>query len=97
LNGGIILTLRDLQVGKSAKVIKVGGERALRRRFLDMGITPNTVVSVRKAAPLGDPIELLIRGYVLTIRLEDAQKIEVEAWHDSGAGGQSEQRQDNAV
>lgn len=56
----------------------VGGEKALRRRLLDMGITPRTVVTVRKIAPLGDPMELLLRGYVLTLRLEDAQKITIE-------------------
>lgn len=71
-------TLRELGVGKSGRVLTVGGEKVLRRRLLDMGITPRTVVTVRKVAPMGDPIELLLRGYVLTIRLDDAQKIEVE-------------------
>ena len=72
------MTLRDLQVGQSGRVLTVSGEKALRRRLLDMGITPRTVVTVRKAAPMGDPIELLLRGYVLTLRLEDAEKITVE-------------------
>ena len=72
------MTLRDLGVGKSGRVLAVGGEKTLRRRLLDMGITPRTVVTVKKAAPLGDPIELLLRGYVLTLRLEDAEKIIVE-------------------
>lgn len=72
-----MMTLNQLAVGKSAVIKAVGGEGALRRRLLDMGLTPKTRVSVRKVAPLGDPIELSLRGYELTIRLEDAQKIEV--------------------
>ena len=72
------MTLRDLSVGESARVLTVGGEKALRRRLLEMGITPRTVVTVKKAAPMGDPIDLLLRGYVLTLRLEDAEKIAVE-------------------
>jgi len=72
------VTLRDLKVGKSGRVVAVGGEKALRRRLLDMGITPRTSITVKKAAPMGDPIELLLRGYVLTLRLEDAEKITVE-------------------
>ena len=71
------MKLKDLQVGRSGKVLQVGGEKALRRRLLDMGITPRTVVTVKKAAPMGDPIELLLRGYVLTLRLDDAENIEV--------------------
>jgi Fe2+ transport system protein FeoA len=73
-----MLTLKDLNVGQSGRVMTVGGEKMLRRRLLDMGITPRTVVTVRKTAPMGDPIELLLRGYVLTIRLEDAEKISIE-------------------
>jgi len=72
------MTLRDLNVGSSGRVLRVGGEKALRRRLLDMGITPRTTVTVKKAAPLGDPIELLLRGYVLTLRLADAGQIEIE-------------------
>ena len=72
------MTLRNLEVGKSARVLTVSGEKALRHRLLDMGITPRTLVTVKKAAPMGDPIELLLRGYVLTLRLEDADKIMVE-------------------
>ncbi|MCL1795086.1 MAG: ferrous iron transport protein A [Oscillospiraceae bacterium] len=72
------MTLRDLKVGKSGKVSAVGGEKILRHRLLEMGITPKTVVTVKKAAPMGDPIELLLRGYVLTLRLDDAEKISVE-------------------
>jgi len=72
------LTLRDLSIGQSCRVLTVGGEKALRRRLLEMGVTPQTLITVKKAAPLGDPIELLLRGYVLTMRLEDAEKITVE-------------------
>ena len=72
------MTLRDLTIGKSGRVLTVGGESRLRRRLLDMGITPNTIVTVKKIAPMGDPIELMLRGYVLTIRLEDAKKITIE-------------------
>ena len=73
------LTLDQLPIGKSARIKTVGGEGALRCRLLDMGLTPKTVVSVQKVAPMGDPIELRLRGYELTLRLEDAQKITVEA------------------
>lgn len=72
------MTLRELDIGKSGRVLTVGGERVLRHRLLDMGITPRTMVTVKKAAPMGDPIELLLRGYVLTLRLEDADKIVIE-------------------
>ena len=72
------MTLKELSVGKSGRVLKVGGEKALRRRLLDMGITPKTLITVKKAAPLGDPIELLLRGYVLSLRLDDAGQINVE-------------------
>ena len=72
------MTLRELNVGKSGRVLTVSGEKVLRRRLLEMGITPRTVVTVKKVAPMGDPIELLLRGYVLTLRLEDAEKITIE-------------------
>ena len=72
------MTLKDLGVGKSGRVLAVAGEKVLRRRLLDMGITPHTQITVKKAAPMGDPIELLLRGYVLTLRLEDAEQIEIE-------------------
>lgn len=72
------MTLDKLPIGGSGKILAVNGEGALRRRFLDMGLTPKTVVSVTKAAPLGDPIELRLRGYELSIRLEDAKNIEIE-------------------
>ncbi len=72
------MTLDRLPVGKSGIITKVGGSGALRRRLLDMGLTPKTKVMVRKVAPMGDPIELHLRGYELTLRLEDAQEIELE-------------------
>ncbi|MDR2931553.1 MAG: ferrous iron transport protein A [Oscillospiraceae bacterium] len=72
------MTLDKLKTGKNAGIITVGGDGALRCRLLDMGLTPGTAVMIRKIAPMGDPIELYLRGYELSIRLEDAQKIEVE-------------------
>ena len=72
------MTLRNLGIGKSGRVVSVGGEKAMRRRLLDMGITPRTVITKQKTAPMGDPIEIYLRGYLLTIRLTDAEKIEVE-------------------
>ena len=71
-------TLNDIKVGESAKVVKLNGEGAVKRRIMDMGITKGVVVSVRKVAPLGDPIELTVRGYELSIRKEEAAKVEVE-------------------
>ena len=72
------MTLDKLPVGKKATIIAVGGEGALRCRLLDMGLIPKTKVMVRKVAPMGDPIELQVRGYELTIRIADAQKIEIQ-------------------
>lgn len=71
-------TLKDVKVGKSCKVIKVHGEGALRRRIMDMGITKGVEIYVRKVAPLGDPLELSVRGYELSIRKSEAEKIEIE-------------------
>lgn len=71
------MTLAKLKIGSSAVITKVGGEGALRLRLLDMGIIPKTKVSVYKTAPLGDPIEIHLRGYSLTIRKDDAENIEV--------------------
>ena len=70
--------LNDLSVGKSAKIVSVGGEGALRQHFLDMGVIPGAEVTVIKLAPLGDPMELQIHGYELSIRMDDAAKIEIE-------------------
>lgn len=69
------MTLAELPVGASARIQAVGGQGALRRRLLDMGLTPGTTVMVRKIAPMGDPIELHLRGYELTLRLDDAKEI----------------------
>lgn len=75
---GEIMTLDLVQPGMSATVEAVGGEGLLRKRLLEMGLTPNTLVKVRKIAPMGDPIEVYLRSYVLTIRKEDAAKITVK-------------------
>ena len=72
------MNLAELKEGQRAVLTDIGGEGALRQHFLDMGLIPKTKVQVRKVAPMGDPIELRIRGYELTIRKEDAGKIEVE-------------------
>jgi Fe2+ transport system protein FeoA len=72
------MTLKDLRIGKSGVVSAVGGEKILRKRLLEMGITPHTTVTVKKAAPMGDPIELLLRGYVLSLRLAEAEKITIQ-------------------
>ncbi len=71
-------TLKDVKVGQSAKVVKVDGMGAVKRRIMDMGITKGVQVYVRKVAPLGDPIEVTVRGYELSIRKADAQMIIVE-------------------
>ncbi len=73
------MTLDKIAVGTEVKIVKVGGEGQLRVRLLDMGLIPNTVVRVQKVAPMGDPIEIHLRGYELTIRKEDAARIEVES------------------
>lgn len=71
------MTLDQVAVGTEVKIIAVGGEGQLRVRLLDMGLIPKTVVRVQKVAPMGDPIEIHLRGYELTIRKEDAARIEV--------------------
>jgi len=71
------MTLAELQVGEQGKVVAVNGQGALRRRLLDMGIIPNTIITIKKLAPMGDPMELSLRGYVLTLRKEDAAEIEI--------------------
>lgn len=72
------MTLKELEIGKSARIKSVGGEGTLRRHFLDMGVIPGAEVTVIKYAPMGDPIELMLHGYELTLRLDDAKNIEVE-------------------
>ena len=71
-------TLRELKPGEHGRIIKVGGEGSLRQHFLDMGVIPEAQVSVVKYAPMGDPVELIVQGYKLTLRLDDAEHIEVE-------------------
>ena len=72
------MTLKELQIGKSAVVDTVGGSGALRQHFLDMGLVPGAQVTLIKLAPMGDPIEIHIRGYELTLRVDDARQITVE-------------------
>lgn len=71
-------SLKDVSVGSTVKVKKLNGERALKRRLMDMGFTNGCDVYVRKVAPLGDPVEVTIRGYELSLRKDDAENIEVE-------------------
>ena len=71
-------TLRDVKVGERARVIKLHGEGAIKRRIMDMGVTKGVEIYIRKVAPLGDPIEVTVRDYELSIRKSDAQLIEVE-------------------
>ena len=71
-------TLKELKVGDTARVVKLYGEGAVKRRIMDMGLTKGVDVQIRKVAPLGDPIEVTVRGYELSIRKADAEIIEVE-------------------
>ena len=71
-------TLRDVKIGETATVVKLQGEGAIRRRIMDMGITKGVEVYVRKVAPLGDPVEITVRGYELSVRKGDAEMIQVE-------------------
>ncbi len=71
-------SLREVPVGSKAKVVRIHGEGAVKRRIMDMGITKGVEISVRKVAPLGDPIEITVRGYELSLRKADAESIEVE-------------------
>ena len=72
-------TLRDAKIGETVNVVKLHGEGAIKRRIMDMGITKGTEVYVRKVAPLGDPVEVTVRGYELSLRKADAEMIEVQA------------------
>ena len=76
------MTLKDLPIGKTATIRTVGGEGALRQHFLDMGIIPKAEVTIVKYAPMGDPIEVRVHSYELTLRLADAEKIEIEEVHE---------------
>lgn len=71
-------TLKDVKIGSTVRVVKVHGEGAIKRRIMDMGITKGTRIYVRKVAPLGDPFELHVRGYELSLRKSDAEMVEVE-------------------
>ena len=72
-------TLRETKIGETVKVVKLHGEGTVKRRIMDMGITKGTEIYVRKVAPLGDPVELTVRGYELSLRKADAEMIEVES------------------
>jgi ferrous iron transport protein A len=74
----IVKTLKDIRVGQTVRVVKVQGEGAIRRRIMDMGITRGVEIYVRKMAPLGDPMEIFVRGYELSLRKADAEMVEVE-------------------
>ncbi len=71
-------TLKDVKIGQTARIVKLHGEGAIKRRIMDMGITKGVEIYVQKVAPLGDPIEITVRGYELSLRKADAEKIEVE-------------------
>ena len=71
------MTIAELKIGQSGIISAVGGEGALRLRFLDMGLIPGTKVKLQKVAPMGDPVQILVRGYELTIRRDDAKLIEI--------------------
>ena len=71
-------TLRQVKVGETVKVVKLSGEGAVKRRIMDMGITKGVEIYVRKVAPLGDPVEVTVRGYELALRKADAEMVEVE-------------------
>jgi len=73
-----VKTLREVKIGAAAKVVKLHGEGAIKRRIMDMGITKGVIVRVKRVAPLGDPIEITVRGYELSLRKDDAQMVEVE-------------------
>ena len=72
------MTIDDLKINQSSTITAVGGEGPLRLRFLDMGLIPGTTVKLQKFAPMGDPIQILVRGYELTIRRDDAKLIEIQ-------------------
>uniref|UniRef100_UPI004029FD7C ferrous iron transport protein B n=1 Tax=Gemmiger formicilis TaxID=745368 RepID=UPI004029FD7C len=86
------MTLADLKIGQDAVLRTIGGQGELRHHLLDMGLTPGTEVTLRKVAPMGDPIEVELRGYELTLRLDDAAKIEVENVHETDRAARSEVR-----
>jgi len=92
------MTLDELEIGKKSRIIAVRGQGALRNRLLDMGLTPHTEVMVRKMAPMGDPVELMLRGYELTLRKDDARNIEIERIdHGICTSGESELWKDDVI
>ena len=91
------MTLDELEIGQDAVIGVVGGKGELRHHLLDMGLTPGTEVTLRKVAPMGDPIELELRGYELTLRLADAKKIEIENVHTSDRAARKEERHDDSL
>lgn len=74
----VMRTLKEVKIGETVKVVKIHGEGALKRRIMDMGITKGVEIFVRKVAPLGDPVEINLRGYELSLRRADAEMVEVE-------------------
>ena len=99
---GRSMTIRDLKIGQTARIDAVGGEGALRQHFLDMGVIPGAEVTLVKLAPMGDPMELRIHGYELTLRLEDARKIEAtlvenKAGRQAGGSGAAEDGQQKSA
>ncbi len=89
------MTLRDLPIGKTATIRSVGGEGALRQHFLDMGLIPQGDVTMVKYAPMGDPVELRIHSYELTLRLADAEKIEIENIRDAEVSNRKKKNESN--
>ena len=73
-----MMTLKDAKIGQTVKVKKINGEGAIKRRIMDMGITKGVEIYIRKGAPLGDPVEVTVRGYELSLRKNDAEMVEVE-------------------
>ena len=86
------MTLNELEIGKTARILSVGGEGALRQHFLDMGLIPGAGVTLVKYAPMGDPMELRIHGYELTLRLADARDIEISEIADADDEGEEKRR-----
>ncbi len=82
------MTLKELKIGQTAVITAVGGEGSLRQHFLDMGVIPGAEVTLTKFAPMGDPMELMIHGYELTLRLDDAEKIDID--QESVTGGEDD-------
>lgn len=85
------MTLNELPIGKSATIVSVGGEGALRQHFLDMGVIPKEEITLVKFAPMGDPMEFMLQGYELTLRVADAEKIEIKDVRET-----EDDRQDSA-